>query len=43
MSGGATAGQRASCTRTPDIGRCLRPALIDELRAGLIQYVQVPG
>jgi predicted protein tyrosine phosphatase len=40
--GDALAGKRVVCLRIPDIYRYMEPALIDELKASLSQYVEVP-
>jgi predicted protein tyrosine phosphatase len=38
----ALAGKRVICLRIPDLYRYMEPALIDELKASLSQYVAVP-
>ena len=38
----ALAGKRIICLRIPDVYRYMEPALIDELKASLGQYVEVP-
>jgi predicted protein tyrosine phosphatase len=40
--GEALAGKRVICLRIPDIYRYMEPALIEELKARLSPYVEVP-
>jgi predicted protein tyrosine phosphatase len=41
--GGLVAGKKVVCLHIPDIYRCMEPALIDELKTKLSEYVEVPG
>ena len=36
-------GKKIICLNIPDIYRCMEPALIEELKSKLSEYVQVPG
>jgi len=40
--GRALEGKRVICLRIPDEYRFMEPALIDEMKARLSQYVEVP-
>jgi len=40
--GEALAGKRVICLRIPDVYRYMEPALINEMKARLSQYVEVP-
>jgi predicted protein tyrosine phosphatase len=40
--GETLAGRRVICLRIPDVYRYMEPALIDELKANLSPYVEVP-
>ena len=40
--GEALAGRRVICLRIPDVYRFMEPVLIDELKASLSPYVEVP-
>ena len=40
--GEALQGKRVVCLRIPDLYRYMEPALIDELKSRLSQYVEVP-
>jgi predicted protein tyrosine phosphatase len=42
MVGETLAEKKVICLHIPDIYRCLEPALIDELKAALSTYVEVP-
>ena len=41
--GEALDGKTVICLRIPDVYRYMEPALIDELKAALSGYVEVPG
>jgi len=41
--GDALVGKTVICLRIPDVYDYMEPALIEELKAGLSQYVKVPG
>ena len=41
--GGLLAEKKVVCLDIPDIYRCMAPALIEELRTKLREYVQVPA
>jgi predicted protein tyrosine phosphatase len=40
--GGLLSGKKIICLNIPDVYRCMEPALIDELKAALSGYVEVP-
>jgi predicted protein tyrosine phosphatase len=40
--GEALEGRKVICLRIPDVYRYMEPALIDELKASLSSYVEVP-
>ena len=41
--GEALSGKKVVCLRIPDVYQYMEPALIDELKAALSGYVEVPG